>query len=272
MLLAIDVGNTNITHGLYEGRSLRTTWRVATRQERTSDETGLQIVQFLQQAGLSAAEVSHVILCTVVPPVMHSLLNGIRKYIHLEPVLVEPGVRTGINIRYENPREVGADKIVNAVGALKLYGGPVIIVDFGTATTFCAVSEKHDYLGGIICPGIKISAEALFDKASKLTRVEIVKPRHVIGRTTVTSMQSGLVHGFVGQVNHIVGLMKDEMIADKLVTVPREGIRVVATGGMSRLIAPESDCIQEVNPMLTLEGLRIIHEMNADGTDRLRNM
>lgn len=268
MLLAIDVGNTNITFGVYDAKTLCSTWRMSTRQERTSDETGLLIVQFLQHAGIAAADVRHVILCTVVPPVMHSLINAIRKYVRLEPVQVEPGVRTGINIRYENPREVGADKIVNAVATLKLYGGPAIIVDFGTATTFCAVSEKHDYLGGIICPGIKISAEALFERASKLTRVEIIKPRHVIGRTTVASMQSGLVHGYVGQVNHIVQLMKTEMIEEFSMGRSPEDIRVVATGGMSRLIAPEAESIQQVNPMLTLEGLRMIHEMNADAREK----
>lgn len=265
MLLAIDVGNTNTTYGVYDGRTLRSTWRMGTRAERTSDETGMMLVQFLHHAGLVVEDIGHVILCTVVPPVMHSLLNAIRKYIGREPVSVEPGVKTGINIRYENPREVGADKIVNAVAALRLYGGPVVIVDFGTATTFCAVSEKHDYLGGVICPGIKISAEALFEKASKLTRVEIAKPRHVIGRTTVTSMQSGLVHGYVGQVEHIVALMKAEMVNERLIAVPDREIRVVATGGMCRLIGAESACIQEVNPMLTLEGLRIIHEMNPEG-------
>jgi type III pantothenate kinase len=263
MLLAIDVGNTNTTFGVYEARTLRFTWRMGTRQERTSDETGLMLVQFLAHAGLRQEDLKHVILCTVVPPVMHSLLNAIHKYVRIEPMLVEPGVRTGINIRYENPREVGADKIVNAVAALKLYGGPAIIVDFGTATTFCAVNERNDYLGGVICPGIKISAEALFEKASKLTRVEIAKPRHVIGRTTVASMQSGLVHGFVGQVDHIVARIKDEMVAERLTGLSPQDIRVIATGGMARLIAPESASIREVNPLLTLEGLRIIHEMNG---------
>ncbi len=270
MLLAIDVGNSNITFGVYDGRNLRTTWRMDSRQERTSDESGILIVQFLHHAGLNAEDIGAVILCTVVPPVMHSLLNAIRKYIGREPVAVEPGIRTGLNIRYENPREVGADKIVNAVAVLKLYGGPAIIVDFGTATTFCCVNERQDYLGGVICPGIKISAEALFEKASKLTRVEIARTRHVIGRTTVTSMQSGLVHGFVGQVDHIVTLMKAEMIAEKLIASPEEEIRVIATGGMSRLIGAESATIREVNPQLTLEGLRIIHEMNHDTGEKSR--
>lgn len=270
MLLAIDVGNTSTNFGVYGELALCANWRMGTNQERTSDETGIIVVQFLQHAGLSVKDISHVILCTVVPPVMHSLLNAIRKYLGREPVLVEPGMRTGINIRYENPREVGADKIVNAVAALRLYGGPVIVVDFGTATTFCAVSERNDYLGGVICPGIKISAEALFEKASKLTRVEIVKPRHVIGRTTVTSIQSGLVHGFVGQVDHIVRTMKAEMVADRLIAGAGDDICVVATGGMARLIGAESSTIREVNPLLTLEGLRIIHEMNAESAEKAK--
>ncbi len=269
MLLTIDVGNTNMTFGVFEGHALRATWRLGTQQSRTSDETGLMLVQFLQHAEVKVEDISRVVLCTVVPPVMHSLLNAIRKYVGKEPVSVEPGVRTGINIRYENPREVGADKIVNAVAAIRRYGGPTIIVDFGTATTFCAVNEKHDYLGGIICPGVKISAEALFEKASKLPRVEIAKPRHVIGRTTVTSIQSGLVHGYVGQVNHIVGLMKQEMLAEHLTSVPERDIRVVATGGMSRLIGAESEVVQEINPQLTLEGLLLIHEMNPENPDKV---
>lgn len=268
MLLAVDVGNTGITCGVFDNNILRTSWRVATRQEITSDELGLQIVQFLQHSGLSQGDITRVAVCTVVPPVMHALLNALRKYVGLEPLLVEPGVKTGINIRYENPREVGADKIVNAVAAVKLYGSPVIVVDFGTATTFCAINEKSDYLGGVICPGIRISADALFEKASKLTRVEINKPRHVIGRTTVTSMQSGLIHGFVGQVDHIIGKMKQEMCEENLVRCDHKGIKAVATGGMARLIGSESVEISEINQLLTLEGLRLINEMNPVITEK----
>ena len=185
---------------------------------------------------------------------MHAMSNAIRKYLDKRAILVEPGIKTGINIKYENPREVGPDKIANAAAALKLYGGPVIIVDFGTATTFCAVNSRRDYLGGVICPGIIISAEALFEKASKLPRIDITKPKSVIGRTTVTSMQSGIVHGYVGQVDHIVNLIKQQM--------DEPGIKVVATGGMASLIASESKTIDEINPFLSLEGLQIIYEMN----------
>lgn len=255
MLLAIDVGNTNSAIGVYQGDTLVGNWRVSTTKERTSDETGMLLISILQHAGISPAQVKDVIMCSVVPPAMHSIINAIKKYFRINPILVEPGIKTGINIKYENPREVGTDKIVNAVGALKLYGGPVIIVDFGTATTFCAVNRKGDYLGGIISPGIKISAEALFNKASMLPRIEINKPKHIIGRTTVNSMQSGIFYGFVGQTDYIVRLMKKEMSGDN--------IKVVATGGMANLIASESAMIDEVNTLLTLEGLKVVYQMNS---------
>lgn len=255
MLLAIDVGNTNSAIGVYRGDTLVGNWRVSTTRERTSDESGMLLISILQYAGISPAEIDAAIICSVVPPAVYSIINAIKKYFGINPILVEPGVKTGINIKYENPREVGTDKIINAVGALKLYGGPVIIVDFGTATTFCSVSRKGDYLGGIICPGIKISAEALFDKASMLPRIEIAKPKHIIGRTTVNSMQSGIFYGFVGQTDYIVSLMKQEMNEDN--------IKVVATGGMANLIASESTMIDEVNTLLTLEGLKAIYQMNS---------
>lgn len=255
MLLAIDVGNTNITIGLFEGNSLKHHWRISTDRERTSDEIGILFMSLFQYAGEAAGKVKDVIVCSVVPPIMHSLNNAIIKYFHKEPIMVGPGIKTGINIKYENPREVGADKIVNAVGALSLYGGPVIIVDFGTATTFCAVNKNRDYLGGVICPGIKISAEALFEKASKLPRVELVEPQRIIGRNVVTSMQSGLYYGYVGQVEYLVQRIKSEM--------KEENIKVVATGGLAKFIAAQCRCIDEVNRMLTLEGLREIYHMNA---------
>jgi type III pantothenate kinase len=255
MLLVIDVGNTSSTIGIYRGETLIGHWRMSNAKERTSDETGMFLMSILNYVDIKPQEIKDVIICSVVPPAIHSLVNAIKKYFRKPPILVDIGIKTGINIKYENPREVGADKIVNAVGALKLYGGPVIIVDFGTATTFCAVSSKRDYLGGIICPGIKISAEALFEKASKLPRIEIAKPRHIIGRNTVGSMQSGILYGFTGQVDYIVSLMKKEM--------GEEGIKVVATGGMAKLIASESKTIDVVNPLLTLEGLRAIYDLNS---------
>ena len=254
MLLAIDVGNTNTAIGVFNGQTLVGNWHISTNREHTSDETGMLLISLIEHSGIEPGLLKDVIICSVVPPVMHSMTNAVKKYMNKNPILVEPGTKTGINIKYENPRDVGADKIVNAVGAVKFYGCPVIIVDFGTATTFCAVDSKRDYLGGVICPGIKISADALFEKASKLPRIEIIKPKHIIGRTTVASMQSGLVYGYVGQVDHIVSLMKQEMA--------EENIRVVATGGMAKLIASESGTIGEVNSLLTLEGLLAIYEMN----------
>jgi len=255
MLLVIDVGNTITAIGVWNENTLAGNWRISTDKERTSDETGMLLISMLNSAGIAPGRIHDVIMCSVVPPVMHSIVNAIKKYIGKTPLIVGIGVKTGINIKYENPKEIGSDKIVNAVAALKLYGGPVIIVDFGTATTFCAVNSKGDYKGGIICPGVKISAEALFAKASKLPRIEIVKPRQVIGRNTVSSMQSGIFYGFVGQVEYIVRLMKEEMA--------ESGIKVVATGGMANLIASETKSIDIVNPYLSLEGLKFIYELNC---------
>jgi len=201
-------------------------------------------------------KVEAVIIASVVPPIMYSLEHAIRKYFKLEPIIIGPGIKTGINIKYENPREVGADRIVNAVAAFEIYGGPLIIVDFGTATTFCAITSKGEYLGGVICPGIKVSAEALFQKTAKLPRIDLVKPDSVIGRNTVASMQSGIIYGYVGQVDYIIKRMKREM--------KEENIKVIATGGLARLIASESETIDDINRLLTLEGLRIIYDKNRD--------
>ncbi len=254
MILVMDVGNTNIVLGVYQGNKLLYNWRMGTDKEKTSDEFGMFIVSLLQHEGVDVEKVDAILIASVVPPIMYSLEHAIRKYFNKEPITVGPGIKTGINIKYENPREVGADRIVNAVAACELYGGPLIIVDFGTATTFCAISSKCEYLGGAICPGIKISADALFQKAAKLPRIELVKPDNVIGKNTVVSMQSGIVYGYVGKVDYIVNRMKKEMKEDN--------IRVIATGGMARLIASESDTIDDINSMLTLEGLRIIYERN----------
>ncbi len=254
MLLVMDVGNTNIVMGVYRGKELVAHWRMATNISKTSDETGMFIVNLFHLNKLDIDEINDVIIASVVPPVMYSLEHAVRKYIKLEPILLEPGIKTGINIKYENPREVGADRIANAVGGCEIYGGPLIIVDFGTATTFCAVSAKHEYLGGLICPGIKISADALFQNCAKLPRIEIEKPGSVIGKNTVHSMKSGIVYGYVGQVDYIVKRMKVEMNEKKYT--------VVATGGLARFIAEESETIDEVNGLLSLEGLRIIYEKN----------
>jgi len=253
MLLAIDVGNTNIVLGVYAAKELVIDWRISTNVQKTSDEYGITIHQLFNYAGIDPRAIKAVAISSVVPPINPALERMARKYFHTEPLVVGPGIKTGINIRYDNPREVGADRIVNAVAAYEIYGGPVIIVDFGTATTFCVVNAHGDYLGGVIAPGIIISTEALFQRASKLPRIELVKPKTVIGKNTISSMQSGIIYGFVGQVDEIIKRIKQELGLNPF---------VVATGGLAELIRSESTQIQEINPLLTLEGLRIIYERN----------
>ena len=256
VLLAVNVGNTNIRIGVYKDKKLIAHWKLATNREWTSDEFGMYFINFFRSEGLDVSEIEAVIIASVVPPIMYSFEHSIRKYIKKEPILIGPGVKTGINIKYENPRELGADRIVNAVAAYEIYGGPVIIVDFGTATTFNAVSSRGEFLGGAICPGIKISAEALYQRTAKLPRIDLTKHEFVIGRNTSVSMQTGIFHGYVGQVNHLVNRIKQEMKEDN--------IKVVATGGLSKFIASEAESIDEVNGRLTLEGLRIIYEKNKN--------
>lgn len=253
MLLAVDVGNTNIVLGVYDGHDLMISWRVSTNPLQTGDEYGVILKNLFTQAGVDDSKLSGMIVSSVVPPLMSALAEMAKRYLKLEPIFVGPGVKTGLNIITDNPREVGADRIVNAVAAIELYGGPLIIVDFGTATTFDAINERGDYLGGAISPGISISTEALFQRAAKLPRVELIKPKRVIGRDTVASMQSGILYGFVGQVDGIVVRMSKEF--------PQKP-KVIATGGLAWLIANESETLDVVNPLLTLEGLRMIYEMN----------
>ena len=254
MILAIDVGNTNIVVALYDGETLKNSWRVSTDKNKTSDEIGITLCQLMEHSGVKCDGIEDVIISSVVPPIMHSLCNAIRKYIKCEPLVVGPGVKTGLNIKYDNPKEVGADRIVNAVAAIHKYGKPLVLVDFGTATTFCAIDKNGDYLGGVIAPGVSVSMNALFERAAKLPRVEIKKPQSAIGRNTVASMQSGAVYGQAGQVDRIVGEIKKELGEDDC--------KVIATGGLSVLIAPESETIDIVDKTLTLDGLRIIYEMN----------
>ncbi len=259
MLLTIDVGNTHIMLGIYKDEEVLVYWRLPTREDSTEDELGMVIKNLLHNSRLILKDINAVAISSVVPPLMYSLERMSTKYFKVEPLVIGPGIKTGLNIITDNPREVGADRIVNAVAAYNLYGGPLIIVDFGTATTFCGVSEDGDYLGGVIAPGIGISIEALFEKAAKLPRVEIVRPTRVIGKDTVSSMQSGIIFGFVGQVDEIVRRMKDEFRQEPL---------VIATGGFASLIASESDTINKVNTLLTLEGLRTIHNMNLRGNEK----
>ena len=253
MLLVIDVGNTNMVLGVYKDTELLDHWRISTDGQRTTDEYGVLIRELFYLNDLRADDINAIIISSVVPPVVPTLERMCQRYFGLSPLLIGPGVKTGMDIRYDNPREVGADRIVNAVAAYEKYGGPVIIVDFGTATTFCAVDAKGVYLGGSICPGIGISTEALVQRTAKLPRIELKRTDSVICRNTIESMQAGVFYGFVGQVEGIVSRMRRELDMSA---------RVVATGGLAVVIAPATKTIDVVEPMLTLEGLRIIYERN----------
>jgi type III pantothenate kinase len=253
MIFVMDVGNTNITLGVYRGEQLVHHWRIATIRERTDDEHAVMIQNLFAMANLSFGQIDGIAISSVVPPLMNALESMCIKYFKKKPLIVGPGVKTGLSIKYENPREVGADRIVNAVAAIEIYGPPLIIVDFGTATTFCVIDEAGQYLGGIIAPGIQISTEALFQRAAKLPRIELVKPSSVIGRNTITSMQSGVIYGFVGQVDGLVNRIRQEL------PLP---FQVIATGGLAELVASESRTIDKTDPFLTLAGLRMIYERN----------
>jgi type III pantothenate kinase len=255
MLLAIDVGNTNIVVGVFDGERLVADFRLHTNERTTGDELGLAATDLLRRRGLDIAAIDAVAVANVVPPLTRSVDEMSRVYFGRTPLVVGPGVRTGISIRYEDPRLVGADRIANAVAGRHLYGTPVILLDFGTATTFDAVSASGDYLGGAMAPGILISLDALVSRASKLNRIELAAPASVIGRNPAASMQSGFVFGYVGLVQGIVARMRTEI---------GESSRVVATGGLAELFAPLIPEIEAVDPHLTLVGLRLIHQLNSD--------
>lgn len=253
MLLVIDIGNTNITLGLYTGDELGPRWRLATDHERMPDEYGIQLLGLLTHAGHSPEEVSEVCMASVVPPLTGKFTEACRKYLNAEPLIVDSGVKTGVRIRYEDPRAVGADRIVDAAAVQRLYGGPACVVDFGTATTFDAISAEGDYLGGAIAPGIGIAAEALFQRTAKLTRVDLQAPPAAIGRNTVHAIQSGLLFGYVSLVEGMVARFRRELGPD---------MKVIATGGLAEVIAGHTHILQIIAPWLTLEGLRIIWKMN----------
>ncbi len=254
MIFVLDAGNSSIVLGVYKNNKLLHHWRMVTDRHKSEDELAMQVKMFFMHENMQFTDVTGIIISSVVPPIMYNLESMCLKYFKLKPLIVGPGVKTGLNIKYENPREVGADRIVNAVAAIGKYGGqPLIIVDFGTANTFCYINEQGDYMGGAIAPGITISTEALYMKAAKLPRIEISKAPQIIGKNTVHAMQSGILYGFIGQVEGIVNRMKAISKLEPL---------VVATGGIASLIADETSCIDIVEPYLTLEGLYLIYKRN----------
>jgi type III pantothenate kinase len=255
MLLCIDVGNTNIVYGIFDGAKLAHQFRVESSRGRTSDEFAVVLSELLRMASVEPKGIDAAIVASVVPSLTEPMCALVQRMLGRDALVVGPGIKSGMPILYENPREVGADRIVNAVAAYERYHAAAIVVDFGTATTFDCITPKGEYLGGVIAPGIQISADALFSRAAKLPRVEIAKPQRVVGRNTLHSMQSGIVFGYVGLVD---GLVK------RLVAELGHPCRVLATGGLAPLIAPLSDTIEDVDPILTLEGLRLIYEKNRD--------
>ena len=255
MILTLDIGNTNMKTALFEGMELVEYWRLSTNRNRTSDEFGISLMNLLRHNGIDPKQVEGIMMSSVVPQINFTIEHMCRNYFGMEPMKIAPGVKTGINIKYENPRELGSDRIANAVAAFELYGGPCITIDFGTATSFGAISAKGEFLGGAICPGLKLAADALTERTAKLPRFELVKPENVIGRNTVANMQAGIVYGYIGQIKYLVNRMKKEMGVD--------GIKVIATGGLAVLVAGESSVIDVMDGLLTLKGLRIIYEKNA---------
>lgn len=254
MLLVLDVGNTNITCGIYEDDRLTQTFRIMSKSPRTSDEFGMTICDLAGRQGVDIKDIDGVIIASVVPNIMHSLIASVKKYINVDPLVVAPGVKTGIKVDTPNPREIGPDRIVDAVAAYELYGGPILVLDFGTATTYDLVTEDGRFTVGITAPGVKISAQALWTGTAKLPEIEIVMPKSILATDTIWSMQAGLMYGQIGQTEYIIRQVKKETGYDEL--------KVVATGGLGRLISNETSMIDEYNPDLTLEGLRLIYAKN----------
>ena len=255
MILTLDIGNTNIKTALFDGSDMKCYWRISTNRSMSSDEYGILLANLFQHNNMRMDCVTGIMMSSVVPSVNFTIEHMCRNYFHMDPLMIAPGIKTGINIKYDNPRELGSDRIANAVAAYELYGGPCIFIDFGTATSFGCVSAKGEFLGGAICPGLKLSAEALVENAAKLPKFELVKPESAIGRSTITNLQSGIVFGHVGLVTYLIGRMREELGAPKA--------KVVATGGLALLVSNESDVIDVLDGLLTLKGLRLIYERNV---------
>ncbi len=252
MLLTVDVGNTNITIGVFDDEKLIGPFRMTTKMDRTSDEYAISLIDILTYNGIETKKITDCIVASVVPKIMHSLTSGIIKYFHLKPIVVEAGIKTGIKIMTENPKQVGADRIVDAAGAYEMYGGPVIVIDFGTATTYDLVTADGAFVAAVTAPGIRISANALWEGAAKLPEVEIKKPKSILAKETISSMQAGLIYGQIGQAEYIVSHMIEESgLSD---------VKVVATGGLGSLIAKETTCIDVYDPNLTLLGMKFIYD------------
>ena len=258
MLLVLDIGNTNIVMGTYEGKKLMKHWRISTDRQKTGDEYGMLMNDLFRYQGISMDDIHAIIISSVVPPLVVPMIKMCERYFHLKPLVVGPGIKTGIKLHYENPRAIGADRIVNVVGAYEQYGGPLIVIDIGTATTYDVVGDDGDFMGGVIAPGIGTSADALFQTAAQLPRIELVPPKQIICRNTIQGMQAGIIFGYVGQIDEIVRRIKAEYGKD---------MKVIATGGLARMIAKESSTIDKVDHFLTLTGLQALYERNADKRD-----
>lgn len=255
MLLTLDIGNTNIKCAVFDGATLKNAWRMSTDRYKTNDEYGILFNSFLSYNSYTRKDITGIIISSVVPSINFTIEHMIEDYFDVEPLFVAPGIKTGINIKYEPTQALGADRICNAVAAQEVYGGPCIFIDFGTATSFGVLSSKGEFLGGAICPGLKLSSEALTERAAQLPKIELIKPDTVIQRSTIANMQAGIVYGYVGQVDYIIRKMKAEMgeCGD---------VRVIATGGLSRIVASETPAIDVIDGRLTLKGLRILYERN----------
>lgn len=255
MILTMDIGNTNIKTALFRDLEQVHYWRISTNRNMSSDEYGILLMNLFSHNGISPSDVEGIMISSVVPQINFTIEHMCKTYFGMEPRIIGPGIKTGINIKYENPRELGSDRIANAVAAYELYGGPCITIDFGTATNFGVISAKGEFLGGAICPGLKLAAEALTERTAKLPRFELTKPESVIGKNTVTNMQAGIVYGYIGQINYLVDRMKKELGAPDA--------KVIATGGLAVLVAGESNVIDVMDGLLTLKGLCLIYRKNA---------